>query len=175
MAAGAVVAGCGHSARSDSGGGRPAVITVGEVGTLPAPHRLDGGPRLVLPLHQPLRLPRAYPENSVLRFSVPVRNDGDRPLRLEQLVSGCVCASAKEGSDPRSSSKEARFLPETPILRPGQRTNIRVEFLPTVDGPGHHTEFFDLQTNDKVATRRGARTPFATQIYYVVDVKPKRG
>ena len=62
-------------------------IYVGEVGVLPAPLRTFGGPRLRLPANA-LTVPGRYPLDSIVRFNVPIRNDGRDPLLIKKIDPG---------------------------------------------------------------------------------------
>lgn len=61
----------------------------GRVGQLPPP-RLRHGPSLTLPKPPKglLLLPGSYPLGSQVRFQIPIRNDGDQPLRIDRLEAG---------------------------------------------------------------------------------------
>lgn len=81
-------AGCGgshHSPAAASANGP--TVYAGEVGVLSAPTRVARGrPKLVLP--PALTVPGRFPLNSIVKFNVPVRNDGTRVLRIRKLDPG---------------------------------------------------------------------------------------
>ena len=81
-----VVGGCG-------GGNHPPkpppskVVYVGEVGVLPTPQAARPGPTVVLP-PGPLHLVGNYALGSLVKFNVPVRNDGTRALDIRKIDPG---------------------------------------------------------------------------------------
>ena len=77
-----LAAGCGSHNRSPS-----KVAYVGEIGVLPAPSAARTGPTLVLP-SGPLHLTGRYALGSLVKFNVPIRNDGTRALDIRTIDPG---------------------------------------------------------------------------------------
>lgn len=67
----------------------PPTVQAGTLGQLPAP-QLHHGPSLTLPKPPKglLLLPGSYPLGSQVRFQIPIRNDGDQPVRIDRLEAG---------------------------------------------------------------------------------------
>ena len=88
---GTVIVGCGGSDHQQPTvrhrAAQPKTIYAGEVGALPAPSRTVPGPHLVLP-SRALEVLGRFPLGAIVRFNVPVRNDGRRPLRISKLEPG---------------------------------------------------------------------------------------
>jgi hypothetical protein len=64
-------------------------VQAGTLGQLPPPQP-HHGPSLTLPKPPKglLLLPGSYPLGSQVRFEIPIRNDGDRPVRIDRLEAG---------------------------------------------------------------------------------------
>ena len=64
-------------------------VQAGTLGQLPPPQPRHG---LSLTLPKPpkglLLLPGSYPLGSQVRFQIPIRNDGDQPVRIDRLEAG---------------------------------------------------------------------------------------
>ena len=87
-AAAAFAAGCGggdNNKRATPPPGR--TIYAGEVGVLAPPSRTVAGPRLVLPADA-VRVSGHFPLDSIVKFNVPIRNDGRRTLVIRKLDPG---------------------------------------------------------------------------------------
>ena len=82
------LAGCGGSQpQTATTSANGPTVYAGEVGVLSAPTRaVRGRPKLVLP--RALTVPGRFPLNSIVKFNVPVRNDGTRVLRIRKLDPG---------------------------------------------------------------------------------------
>lgn len=65
----------------------PTTASVGEVGQLPPPAAPRPGPRLVVP-RPALSVPGRYRLDQLVAFRVPVRNDGNRVLRITKIDPG---------------------------------------------------------------------------------------
>jgi hypothetical protein len=73
--------------RAERPGAERRIITVGQVGQLPPVAQRQGAPKLMLP-RQIIPVPGSFPLGSTVRFQVPIRNDGDRTLRIAKLEPG---------------------------------------------------------------------------------------
>jgi hypothetical protein len=66
----------------------PRVLQVGQIGTLPpSPQAPARGPRLVVPAGL-VPVPGRFPLGTLIRFQLPVRNDGDAELIIDRLAPG---------------------------------------------------------------------------------------
>ena len=63
------------------------VVYVGEIGVLPTPRTALPGPTLVLP-RGPLHVTGSFVLGSLVKFNVPVRNDGTRALDIRKIDPG---------------------------------------------------------------------------------------
>lgn len=63
------------------------VVYVGEIGVLPTPQAARPGPALVLP-RGPLQVPGTFALGSLVKFNVPLRNDGTRTLDIRKIDPG---------------------------------------------------------------------------------------
>ncbi len=79
-----VLVGCGSGAPMKPHPVAAPVIMAGEVGTLPAPTRTAAILKLVLP-PKAVTVAGHYPLGSVVRFYIPFRNDGRRPLVIRSI------------------------------------------------------------------------------------------
>ena len=77
-----LAAGCGSHDRSPS-----KVVYVGEIGVLPTPSAAGPGPTLVLP-GGPLHVTGRFTLGSLVKFNVPIRNDGTRALDIRKIDPG---------------------------------------------------------------------------------------
>ena len=63
------------------------VVYVGEIGVLPTPSAARPGPTLVLP-PGPAHLTGSFALGSLVKFNVPIRNDGTRALAIRKIDPG---------------------------------------------------------------------------------------
>ena len=82
-----VVGGCGGGDKHPPKPPSSKVVYVGEIGVLPTPSAARPGPTLVLP-QGPLHLAGRFALGSLVKFNVPVRNDGTRALDIRKIDPG---------------------------------------------------------------------------------------
>ena len=88
LALGALAAGA-CTANPGSGTAVPAspsanIIEIGTIGELP-PRVHATGPRLTYPPPSSLRIAQSFPLGSIVKFQIPLRNDGDAPLIIDKV------------------------------------------------------------------------------------------
>jgi hypothetical protein len=78
---------CGGADKTDNRPRAPKTLAAGELGHLPPAQTSRPGPPLVLP-RPALTVPGRYPIDALVAFRVPVRNDGNRVLRITKIDPG---------------------------------------------------------------------------------------
>ncbi len=153
------LAGCGAMAGAPASiAPSPPPIELGLIQGSPRPmDRIGAGPRLRLP-QTPLEIPGPLPLGALARFAFSISNDGNQPLIVRAIRTGCGCTEARVSAAP---------------IGPGQDAFVEVTFNTTWDGPGSHWEALSFVTNDPAFGE--TRPPLHADLWFAVDVSEAPG